>query len=397
MLTAQSAFLDHLITTVHEREVDAVLVAGDIYDRAVPPLSAVELFDDALHRLAAAQVPTVMISGNHDSARRLGVGAGLIDRAGIHLRTDPTGCATPVLLSDAHGEIACYGLPYLEPALVKDEFKTAKAHHEAVIAAAMGRVRADLATRPAGTRSIVLAHAFVAGGQESDSERDITVGGVAAVPAGVFHGIDYAALGHLHGCQTITDRVRYSGSPLAYSFSESTHRKTMWLVDLDAHGDIHAERVNTPTPRPLARLRGTLDGLLTDESLDRHTGSFVEATLTDAARPVDPMARLTTRFPHTLSLVFEPERPAGGPAIPSYAQRLRGRADQQVAEDFVAHVRGGEEPDDQERAVLREAFDEVRVATAAQESGDVRVVSQRTTGAVRSGRQASHGIGRGTG
>lgn len=127
MLGAQSDFIGHLVTTAREREVDAVVVSGDVYDRAVPPLAAVQLFDEALHRLADLGVPTVMISGNHDSARRLGVGAGLIGRAGIHLRTDPAGCGTPVVLADAHGDVAFYGLPYLEPALVKDEFGVEKA------------------------------------------------------------------------------------------------------------------------------------------------------------------------------------------------------------------------------------------------------------------------------
>src|SRR4051794_30760973 len=202
MLDAQAGFTGHLVTTVRERGVDAVVVSGDVYDRAVPPLAAVELFDDALHRLAGLGVPTIMISGNHDSARRLGVGAGLLGRAGVHLRTDPARCATPVLLSDEHGEVAFYGLPYLEPALVKDEFQASGPSHEAVLGAAMDRVRADLSGRPAGTRSVVLAHAFVTGGKASDSERDITVGGGAAVPADVFSGVDYVALGHLHGCQT---------------------------------------------------------------------------------------------------------------------------------------------------------------------------------------------------
>ncbi|MFF5938174.1 exonuclease SbcCD subunit D [Streptomyces sp. NPDC012508] len=367
LLDAQSAFLDHLVATVRERDVDAVLVAGDVYDRAVPPLTAVELFDTALHRLAEAGVPTVMISGNHDSARRLGVGAGLIERAGIHLRTDPAGVGTPVMLDDAYGSVALYGLPYLEPALVRERFGAAKAGHEAVLAAAMDRVRADLSTRPAGTRSVVLAHAFVAGGEPSDSERDITVGGVAAVPTGVFDGVDYVALGHLHGSQTVTPRVRYSGSPLAYSFSEVHHRKSMWLIDLGADGTIEAaERVDCPVPRPLARIRGRLDDLLADPALVRHEESWVEATLTDPVRPADPMARLAERFPHTLNLVFEPERTEGDP-LASYAQRLRDRSDQQIAEDFVAHVRGGAGPDDTERTVLYGAFDDVRVDSAVQE------------------------------
>ncbi len=254
LVDAQAAFLDHLVATAREERVDAVLVSGDIYDRAVPPLSAVELYDEALHRLAALGVPTLMISGNHDSPRRLGVGARLIERAGIHLRTDPAACATPVVLTDRHGDVAFYGLPYLEPALVRDEFAVETAGHAAVLGAAMDRVRADLATRPAGTRSVVLAHAFVTGGQPSDSERDITVGGASAVPAAVFRGVHYAALGHLHGCQTLTDRLRYSGSPLAYSFSEAGHRKSLWLIDLDAAGAVHAERVDCPLPRPLIHI-----------------------------------------------------------------------------------------------------------------------------------------------
>ncbi|WP_077799655.1 exonuclease SbcCD subunit D [Streptomyces sp. JHA26] len=365
MLDAQAAFVGHLVETVREHRVDAVLVSGDVYDRAVPPLAAVELFDDALHRLARLGVPTVMISGNHDSARRLGVGAGLIDRAGIHLRTDPTGCGTPVVLADEHGDVALYGLPYLEPALVKAEFGVEKAGHESVLAAAMDRVRADLATRARGTRSVVLAHAFVTGGEPSDSERDITVGGVAAVPSGVFDGVDYVALGHLHGCQTITERVRYSGSPLPYSFSEAAHRKSMWLVDLDAGGSVTAERVDCPVPRPLARLRGTLEELLADPELTRHEEAWVEATLTDPVRPADPMARLTGRFPHTLSLVFDPDRAPDDPAV-SYARRLAGRSDQQIAEDFVAHVRGAG-PDDHEQTVLRDAFDAVRADETVRE------------------------------
>ncbi|MBT2400605.1 exonuclease SbcCD subunit D [Streptomyces sp. ISL-100] len=361
LLDAQATFLDHLVTTVRERDVEAVLVAGDVYDRAVPPLAAVELFDRALHQLAAAGVPTVMISGNHDSARRLGVGAGLIDRAGIHLRTDPAGCATPVVLRDAHGDVAFYGLPYLEPALVREEFKVAKVGHEAVIGAAMERVRADLAGRPESTRSVVLAHAFVTGGEPSDSERDITIGGVASVPAGVFEGVDYVALGHLHGSQAITARVRYSGSPLAYSFSEADHRKTMWLIDLGPTGEIEAqERLDCPVPRRVARIRGRLEELVEDPSLERHEDSWIEATLTDPVRPTEPMALLCARFPHTISLVFDPERAPEDP-LASYAQRLKGRDDQQIAEDFVAHVRGGSGPDERERTVLFGAFDDVRV------------------------------------
>ncbi|EFF89864.1 nuclease SbcCD, D subunit [Streptomyces sp. e14] len=153
--------------------------------------------------------------------------------------------------------------------------------------------------------------------------------------------------------------MRYSGSPLPYSFSEAAHRKSVWIVDLDADGSVTAERVDCPVPRPLARLRGPLEDLLADPALTPHEESWVEATLTDPVRPADPMARLTERFPHTLSLVFDPERAPDDPDV-SYARRLAGRSDQQIAEDFVAHVRGAG-PDADEQAVLRDAFDAVRL------------------------------------
>lgn len=188
---------------------------------------------------------------------------------------------------------------------------------------------------------------------------------MAAVPAGVFDGVDYAALGHLHGCQTITERVRYSGSPLPYSFSEADHRKSMWLVDLDADGAVTAERVDCPVPRALARIRGTLEELLADPGLAPHEEAWIEATLTDAVRPADPMARLAERFPHTLSLAFAPERAPEDPDV-SYAQRLADRSDQEIAEDFVAHVRGAG-PDEHEQGVLRDAFDAVRADEAVRE------------------------------
>ncbi|SFD09298.1 exonuclease SbcCD subunit D [Streptomyces aidingensis] len=361
LLDAQRAFIDHLIATVRDKQADALLVSGDIYDRAVPPLPAVELFDETLHRLAGLGIPVIMISGNHDSPRRLGVGAGLLERSNIHLRTDPESCGEPVLLHDAHGGIAVYPLPYLEPALVRERLGAERPGHTEVLAAAMRRVRRDLAARPAGTRSVVLAHAFVTGGEESDSERDITAGGAASVPRTLFDGVDYVALGHLHGAQALTERIRYSGSPLAYSFSETGHRKSLWLIGLGPGGRIEQdERLDCPVPRPLARLRGTLDHLLTDPALEECREHWVEATLTDPGRPPDPMARLGERFPHLLSLVFEPRRAAGTPAGPRYGDRLRDRTDQQIAGDFLRHVRGGREPDPGEGALLAAALEGAR-------------------------------------
>ncbi|QMU77578.1 exonuclease SbcCD subunit D [Streptacidiphilus sp. PB12-B1b] len=365
LLPAQAAFLDHLVETARAEQVDAVLVAGDVHDRAIPSLGAVELFDRALQRLARLSVPTVLISGNHDSARRLGIAARLIERSGVHLRTDVARCDEPVLLEDAHGTVAVYGVPYLEPALTAAELGAERVGHAAVLGAAMARIRADLATRPGSTRSVVLAHAFVVGGEASDSERDISVGGVPSVPASVFDGIDYTALGHLHGCQTLGERLRYSGSPLAYSFSEADHRKTMWLVDLGPGGEIDARRIDCPAPRRLRRLRGTLAELLADESLAGHREDWLEVTLTDAARPERAMEQLRARFPHTLQLAFDPQgRLDDGPV--GYAARTRGLGDAEIALGFVRHVRGSA-PDPVEEALLREATEAVGAAAGGED------------------------------
>jgi exonuclease SbcD len=200
----------------------------------------------------------------------------------------------------------------------------------------MDRVRADLFLRP-GARSVVLAHAFVGGGQPSESERDISVGGVDLVPAGVFDGVDYVALGHLHRPQTLSPRLRYSGSPLAYSFGEAGQQKQAWLVDLDASGPAEVRAVPLPAPRPLTVLTGGLDELLADPAHAGVEEHFVSARLTDPVRPTDPMRRLQGRFPHCVHLEWTGSMTT--PDTRSYQEMLRGRSDIEVVGEFVARVR----------------------------------------------------------
>jgi exonuclease SbcD len=355
LLAAQAAFLDHLVAAVRSERVDAVLVSGDVYDRALPPVEAVGLFDEALHRLTEAGARVVLISGNHDSARRLGVAARLLEVAGVFLRTKPADAGQPVLLRDEHGPVAIYPIPYLEPAAVAPDLPGRS--HEAVLAAALGAARADLAARDA-PRSVVLAHAWVSGARASESERDISVGGVAAVPTSLFDGFDYVALGHLHGPQTLREALRYSGSPLPYSFSEAGQTKVSWLVELGPSGIHHVETVPAPVHRGLSVLRGTLSELLVDPALGRAEADFVSVTLTDPARPEAAMERLRTRFPHALVLAWDP----AGTTVDTrcYRERSIGRTDLQLAVDFVAHVRGT--PAESDEAVLFErAFEAVRV------------------------------------
>ncbi|SHN85009.1 Exodeoxyribonuclease I subunit D [Geodermatophilus obscurus] len=354
LLREQEAVLSGLADVVVVESVDVVVVAGDVYDRAVPSADATGVLDRVVGRLLRAGAAVVLTPGNHDSARRLGTFSGLLSAAGLHVRATTAALDEPVLLRDEHGEVAVYGLPYLEPELARHELGVPGARsHEAVLTEAMERVRRDLFLRP-GARSVVLAHAFVGGGVPSDSERDICVGGVDLVPAPVFDGVDYVALGHLHRTQTITERLRYSGSPLAYSFGEAGQQKQVWLVDLDATGLAGVRALALPTPRPLTVLTGTLDELLADPAHAPVEEHFVSARLTDDVRPSDPMRRLQARFPHCVHLDWTGG--AGGGDRRSYQERLRGRSDLEVAAEFVTHVRDGVGMSDAERELLVRAL-----------------------------------------
>ena len=362
LLDAQQQFLDHLVETVTAEQVDLVVVSGDIYDRALPPVDAVEVAGEAFARLAATGVRTVVTSGNHDSAVRLGFNARLADAAGVHLRTRWQDVGTPVVVPDDHGDVAVYGLPYLEPDAVRGPWRLGSRTHEAALAAAMQRVDEDLARR--GGRSVVMAHAFVAGSPEaaptlaSDSERDISVGGVQIAPTGLFTGASYTALGHLHGRATLTDTIRYSGSPLAFSFSEARHVKGSWLVELGAQGFERADFVEAPVPRRLATLSGRLDELLADPAHETVEDHWLAVTLTDPRRPRMAMERLRQRFPHTLMVTFEPaERRTGRAPV---APHVTGRSDHDIALGFVQEVRRLEATTE-EALLLQLACDSCRI------------------------------------
>ena len=346
LLAGQAAFVDHLVETVRSEQVDVVVVSGDIYDRALPSVDAVALFNEALSRLVALGARIIMISGNHDSATRLGFGADLMSAAGVYLRTDPSRAWEPITIDG----VSFYGIPYLEPELVRAPWELTERGHTAALTHAMTRIRADLRER--GGRSVVLAHAFVTGGRSSDSERDISVGGVAHVPAHVFDGIDYVALGHLHGRQRMTPTIRYSGSPIAYSFSEVGQVKGSWLVTLDSSGPRHARH---------DALDGAdrLDDLLADARHAAVEDHWLQVVLTDTVRPKSAMDRLRARFPHTLALSFEPE----GAVAATPARRLAGRPEIDVALDFVREVRG-EAADQDEKALLRQAIEASRIKEA---------------------------------
>ena len=377
LLDHQAAYLDHLVEVVRSEQVGAVVVSGDVYDRAIPPVEAVMLLSQALRRLAEhAQV--VITPGNHDSAIRLGFAAQLL-REDVHLRTRVADVGTPVVLADPAGgaPVMVYALPYLDPDVARtalrdegDDTPLGRSH-EAVMSAAMRRVRTDLQRRQVDQpgqrlRSVVMAHAFVVGGDASESERDIRVGGVDSVPAGTFAGTDYVALGHLHGPQRVATPgatvARYSGSPLAYSFSEMRHAKSTVLIDLGTDGVVgEPELVAAPVPRRLAEVTGTIEDLLGAGGAAHHE-DWVRLVVTDPLRPQEMNARLKATFPHALVMLH---RPAGERARESITLSVTAASDPvAVAGDFVAHV-SGLVPSPAEADVLRSAFE---AALAAERS-----------------------------
>ncbi|WP_251152693.1 exonuclease SbcCD subunit D [Cellulosimicrobium sp. Marseille-Q4280] len=396
LLEHQAAFVDHLVELVRAERVDAVLVAGDVYDRAIPPVEAVSLLSDAVARLAE-HAHVVLTPGNHDSAVRLGFAEQLL-RPGVHLRTRVPDVGAPVVLAPhpgsrtgaGDGTMLVYALPYLDPdaarsVLADDASSPLARSHEAVMSAAMRRVGGDLARRRASGfvgRAVVMGHAFVVGGLVSESERDIRVGGVDAVPAGAFGGwgLDYVALGHLHGPQRVVvpevardapgeagpvagaaaPVARYSGSPLAFSFSEARQRKSTALVDvgrLGESGDDAVQLVPAPVPRRLADLTGTLDDLL-GAAGENHVDDWLRVVVTDPVRPSELYARVRGRFPHALQVTHRPPRPAERETVTAVGA---GHDPLDVARDFVEHV-SGRAPSDAEVVVLRGALEDALAA-----------------------------------
>lgn len=361
LLDAQVSVLESLVETIRSERVDAVVIAGDIYDRAVPAADAVAAFDHLLSEVRAAGAAVIGIAGNHDSAVRVGFGERLLAQADVHIRGNVASCGTAVEIPTPKGVVAFYPIPYLEPETARHALQVPDARsHEALLRSALDRVRADRdRRRPA--RSVIIAHAFVTGGQSCDSELALTIGGSAEVPISQFDEWDYVALGHLHGRQSFSSgRIRYSGSPMPYSFSERGHTKGAWLVDLDGdEPDVRA--LDLPVHRPLAQVRGDLDDLLTSSAHAAAEGAFVHAVLTDAVLPLDAMSKLRRRFPHAITLAHEPAVDARTAA--SYADLVRGRTDLELGTDFIAHVTGRPATADEQR-ILAEVMTTALAATS---------------------------------
>lgn len=316
LLEEQAAALARIVELAREGAVDAVLIAGDLYDRAIPPSEAVQLFNDTLAQLRQCGAAVVAIAGNHDSHVRVSVYDPLLASFGVTIRGDVRRAHEPVLVSPRLGgpPVAIYPLPYLEPAVdgpglisaLKEEALPVRLRHDEVTRLALERIRRDFQGRPKHL-SVLVAHTFVTGGESSESERELTVGNVDRVSVEAFDGFDYVALGHLHGSQQLDGpRLAYSGTPLPYSFSEQNHTKSVRIVELDAAGQPTVEVVPLQVGRSLCTIEGGIDQLCRDPQFESAVGAWVRVILTDEELPLQAMARLRRRFPHVAELRHRP-------------------------------------------------------------------------------------------
>jgi exonuclease SbcD len=362
----QLAFIEWLVETVRSHSVDLVIIAGDVWDKAVPKGEAIELLDTALSLLVDAGAQVLLIPGNHDSAQRLDFGATRQGAGGVHILAKEMISPQLQIVRCGDQEVAVIGIPYLDPHRVPapnaDDAGQPRARtHQNVLADALDRARSML-DEYSGLASIVVAHAFVAGSSTSDSERH-NVGGADRVDVALFDGFDYVALGHLHRPQELgRPSIAYSGSPLPYSFSED-HQKSVRLIKLRNGAPIEVATIDIPVGRPVHTVTGTLDELLTDSALTSFEGHWIAARLTNEQVVLEPMQRLRRRFPHVTSVAYVARTRQSSDAANGQSPSLVSRAPEETVKEFLQEMRDHDWTDSERDLV----FEATRVA-AEQES-----------------------------
>lgn len=321
MLEDQAHILRQILAILDDEQPDGVLIAGDVYDKSVPSVEAVELLDDFLTELRARGVPVLLISGNHDSPERLAFGGRVMDSCGIHISPVYNGALAPVTLHDEFGPVHVWLLPFVKPAHVRRWFPDADIEsYTDAVAEAVAHMDIDTAAR-----NVLVTHQFVTGGARSGSE-ELSVGGTDNVDSGVFAPFDYVALGHLHGAQHIgRETIRYAGSPLKYSFSEARQHKSVTVVTLGEKGDVQVRTAALTPLRELREIRGSYDEL-TARSFYEHTtyrSDYLHLILTDEQDVFDAMSRLRTIYPYLMTLDYDNARTraAGGMSVPAETER----------------------------------------------------------------------------
>ena len=356
-LTAdQEYIIGQMFEHIEREKPDVLVIAGDLYDRSVPPVEAVELLDRTLSRVLLEQrLPLLLVAGNHDSPDRVGFAGQILQASGLHIAGRLKMPFKPVVLKDEWGEVEFYLLPYAPPAAVR-EFLSDESlgDHDA----AFGALLALLPEKKAGRRRVLVTHGYVRGAtalEESESEKPLSIGGADYVQADRLAEFDYVALGHLHRAQQAgSERIRYAGSLLKYSFSEVFQAKSLTLVELDAAGDISVRLLPLQARRDVRRIKGRLQDLLSPEVYEaEEREDYLHVTLTDDGEVVEAMSRLRAVYPNILALEQERRQDEG---TASGAAKLRLRSKEELFADFY-QLTAGRELDDDRRSLVRQALE----------------------------------------
>lgn len=360
LLDDQAYILQEIIQQAVNHQVNAVIVAGDIYDRALPPADAVALLDRTLNTLIGEHnIPVIMISGNHDGAQRLGFGSSLLKHSGLHLFTSFDQLLEPVILSEAEGsDLVIWGIPYCDPEHVNQYYKVKTTDHQSAQEHVTQLLHEHIASHyPHSATHVVISHSFIAGASVSDSERSLSIGGAECVSADLFKDFHYTALGHLHQAQHRSyAHVRYSGSPLKYSFSEVNHNKGVSIVAFHADQSCSIEHVPLEPKRNVRIIEGELADLLAQGKKDPNNHDYVQVKLTNKEALLDPMASLREVYPNILDLVKVRNNEGSTNSERSRAQLARSEMD--IINDFY-HAMNNEHLTDEQRQILQNVLTEL--------------------------------------
>ena len=345
----QKYILKEILKVIDTENPDAVLIAGDIYDKSVPSTEAVELLDEFLYQLSGRDLQVFLISGNHDSPERLAFASRLISRTGIHLSPVYNGAVEPIVLTDEFGPVNVYLLPFVKPVHVRRFFpdENIESYNDAL------RTAVEALDIDRSERNILVTHQFVTGAIRSDSE-EISVGGTDNVDAAVFDGFDYVALGHIHGPQNISsERIRYCGTPLKYSFSEAKHQKSVTVIDIADKESILVRTVPLHPLRDMREIEGTYEELTYRPNYEgTKTDDYIHITLTDEEDIPDAIGKLRLIYPNLMSLDYNNSRTRSAGML-SDLEELQNKSPLVLFEEFYEQQNGRPMSEQQENFVRK--------------------------------------------
>lgn len=348
LLDDQQAVLDQLIQYIENNPVDAVVVAGDIYDRSVPPTIAIELLNKVVKRICGElNTPMILISGNHDGAERLGFGSEQMKNAGLHIISNFEDMLTPVVIeTESAGQVAFYGMPYNDPEQVRFAYQEPVSTHDQAHKLLAEKITEQFQSEQ---RNVLVSHCFVDGAIESESERPLSIGGSDRVSHEHFLNFDYVALGHLHQPQKKGEEyIRYSGSLMKYSFGEQNQKKGFTLVEIDQNGFVSAEHIDLGAPHEMRIVEGELEHVIEQGKTDPKNEDYLLVRLMDKHAILNPMEKLRTVYPNVLHL----EKPGMLIGVEQeMAQAKLARSEIDMFRDFFSEAQDGQLSQEQDQAI----------------------------------------------